>query len=300
MNTSPLATIKGFLGKNNVAESTRFPDKKGLVYLSECQNVDIDDQFMAHRRDGYPSTPSLSGSGIHSLWADGDISLFVQNGDLKSLSTTFAATTVKAGVGHARMNYVRPVDTIYLTNNSMIGYVADGIYGDFTAPTQTYKGLMRPGHLIEWFNGRLYVAREGEVWFSDPMNPGQTDHRKCFKQIGGYISMMSSVKDGLYVSEGKNTYFMAGLDPGEASLVKVADYPAILGSDVKIDGDRLGRNISGRAVLFTTPMGVCVGLDEGKFINLTESFYRPSSLNESRSILRMVGNFYQYLISQKA
>lgn len=300
MNTNLFAKIKGFLGKNNVAESMRFPDKKGLIYLSECQNVDIDDQLMAHRRDGYPATPALAGTGIHSLWADGDTCLFVQGGDLKGLGAAFSTTTVKTGVGHARMNYVRPVDDIYLTNDSVIGYVRGGVYYDFAVPTQTYKSPMKPGHLLEWFNGRLLVARNDEIWMSDPIFPGQTDERKAFKKFGGYISMMRAVKDGIYVSNSKETYFLAGLDPGEAALVKVANYPAILGSDIQIDGERLGRNISGRAVLFTTPMGICVGLDEGQFINLTENYYRPTSLNESRAMLRMVGNFYQYLVSQKS
>jgi hypothetical protein len=301
MNTSPLATIKGFLGKNNVADSARFPDKKNAIYLSECQNVDIDDQLMAHRRDGYPATPSLSGTGIHSLWADAETCLMVQNGDLKSLSASFVASTIKSGVGHSRMNYVRPADDIYLTNGSVIGYIRGGIYYDFTAPTETYKSLMKPGHLIEWFNGRLYVARGGDVWHSDAIYPGSTDERKNFKQLGGYVSLLRAVKDGIYVSNSKETYFLAGLDPGEATLVKVASYPAILGSDVQIDGDRLGlRDSSGRAVLWLSPQGICAGLDGGQFINLTQSFYRPTSLNESRAMLRLVGNFYQYLVSQKS
>ena len=301
MNTSPLANIKGFLGKNNVADPARYPDKKSAIYLSECQNVDIDDQLMAHRRDGYPATPSLSGTEIHSLWADSETCLFVQSGDLKSLDAAFGASTVRAGVGHARMNYVRPANKIFLTNNNIIGYVEDLVYSDFAAPSETYKSIMKPGHLIEWFNGRLYVARGGDVWFSDAVYPGSTDERKNFKQLGGYISMMRAVKDGIYVSNGKETYFMAGLDPGEAALVKVATYPAILGSDVQIDGERLGlRDISGRAVLWMTSQGICAGLDGGQFINLTQNFYRPTSLNESRAMIRLVGNFYQYVISQKS
>lgn len=137
MNTSPLAIFKGFLGKNNVADPARYPDKKNAIYLSECQNVDIDDQLMAHRRDGYPSTPSLSGSGIHSLWADAETCLMIQSGDLKSLSASFVASTVKAGVGHSRMNYVRPANMIFLTNNNIIGYVDSGVYADFTTPRKS-------------------------------------------------------------------------------------------------------------------------------------------------------------------
>jgi len=301
MNTRPLSIVKGFLGKNNVAESTRFPDKRGSIYLSECKNVDIDDFLMVHRRNGYPSTPSLSGSGIHSLWADSEICLFVQSGDLKILTATFSPSTIKAGVGHSRMNYVRPVETIYLTNNSIIGYVADGVYGNFTAPDQTYKTIMKPGHDLEFFNGRLYVARGGEIWFSDPVNPQWTDERKNFKQFDGYITLMKGVKDGLYLSDGKKTYFMSGLDPAEASLVVVSDYPAYLGSAIKLDAEKIGNgDIAGMAIIWASPMGFMAGFDGGIIHNLTGSFYRPESSNEGSAILRQNGNYFQYLLSQKS
>ena len=300
MNTRPLVSVKGFLGKNNVSDPSRFLGRKGAFYLAECLNVDIDDQLMPHRRDGYPSAASYSGTAIHSLWAENDVCLFVQNGDLKSLSAAFSATTIKSGVGHARMNYVRPTSDIYLTNNSVIGYIRGEIYYDFTAPDQTFKSMMKPGHLIEWYNGRLYVARGGEVWFSDPVYPWSTDERKNFKQLGGYVSLMAAVKDGIYVSEGKATYFMAGMDPGEASLVRVADYPAIVGSFVKVDAEKIGRDLTGRAVIFSTTMGVCAGLDSGNFINLTQNFYRPELSGEGAAILRQNGNFFQYLVSQKS
>lgn len=289
------------MGKNNVAESTRFPNKNGIIYLSECTNVDIDDQFMPHRRDGYPATPTLSAAGIHSLWADGDLCLFIQNGTLKRLNADYSATPLKADVGHARMNYVRPINQTYLTNDSIIGYVNEyGSYSDFPVPDQTYKTPMKPGHLIEWFNGRLYVARGDELWFSDPMAVYQTDERKNFKQMGGYISMIQAVRDGLYVSNLRVTFFLAGLDPHEAQLVKVADYPAILGTAIKADGERITRDISGRAVMWASPRGVCVGLDGGNFVNLTDAFYHPTYSGEGAAILRQVDNFFQILISQKS
>jgi hypothetical protein len=130
---------------------------------------------------------------------------------------------------------------------------------------------MNPGHLIEWFNGRLHVARGSEIWHSDAVYPGSTDERKNFKQLGGYISMMRAVKDGVYVSNSKETYFMAGLDPSEASLVKVADYPAILGSDVKIDGDHWAGHLGQAVLAFFN--GDLRGLDGGRFISAL-NFYR--------------------------
>jgi len=86
---------------------------------------------------------------------------------------------------------------------------------------------MVPGHLIEYFNGRLLVAWDNEIWFSDPMALMRTDKRRNFKQLPSRITLLSSVEDGIYVSDLEGTYFMGGGDPGEAILIDKADYPAI-------------------------------------------------------------------------
>ena len=189
------------------------------------------------------------GSGIHSLWSNGNICLFVQGPDLKRLNPDYTATTVLPGVGPARMVYVEVAGTVYLTNGTVIGYVREGAFTTFPDPGQTYKTQMIPGHLIEYFNGRLYVARDNEIWFSDPMALGRTDERRNFKQLPSRVTLMSAVDDGIYVSDLERTYFMGGGDPGEAVLIDKTDYPAIPYTAQKIDAARIGGlGLSGSAV----------------------------------------------------
>ena len=99
---------------------------------------------------------------------------------------------------------------------------------------------MVPGHLIEYFNGRLYVARDNQIWFSDPMALMRTDKRRNFKQLPSRVTLLSAVEDGIYVSDLERTYFMGGGDPGEVALIDKADYPAIPYTAQKIDAARIG------------------------------------------------------------
>ncbi len=114
--------------------------------------------------------------------------------------------------------------------------------------------------------------------------------------------MVRSVRDGLYVSNGRATYYLPGNDASELSLVKVDDEPAIFGTDVKVDGEIVGRNLPpGPAVLWLTKSGLAVGLPEGKMFKATQKSYCPTVPFAGSSIVgkNRLG-FYQYIASQQS
>jgi len=154
---------------------------------------------------------------------------------------------------------------------------------------------MVPGHLIEHLNGRLYVARDNEIWFSDPVALMWTDRRRNFKQLPSRITLLSSVEDGIYVSDLERTYFMGGGDPGEAVLIDKAHYPAIPHTEQKIDAPRIGSlGLSGSAVLWVSGMGIFLGGNQGQFKNITEEHFRIQRKPFSGdSIIRKEDGIYQ-------
>ena len=115
----------------------------------------------------------------------------MQGADLKRLNPDYTATTILSGAGPARMVYVDVAGTVYLTNGTIIGLCGMG-FQFFPEPQQTYKTPMVPGHMMEYFNGRLYVARDNEIWFSDPMALMRTDMRRNFKQLPSRITLLSA------------------------------------------------------------------------------------------------------------
>ena len=294
--TQPMFEIKGFRGKNNLADPARILPSGEASFLAECRDVDIDDKFMVHRRSGF-GPPIFPGGGIHSLWSNGDMCLFVQGADLKRLNPDYTATTGISGVGSSRMVYLDVAGTVYLTNGTLIGFMRDAVFNLFPDPQQTYKSPMAPGHLIEHFNGRIYVARDNEIWFSDPMALMRTDRRRNFKQLPSRITLMSAVDDGIYVSDLERTYFMGGGDPGEAVLIKKADYPAIPFTAQKIDAARIGDlGLSGLAILWASRQGVCIGANGGQFSNLTRDYFRIQEDSSSGvSFIWKKDGFYQFV-----
>jgi hypothetical protein len=298
-----ILTVKELLGLNNVLAPERIPPG-GRAFLTVAQNLDIDDSHKGTIRGGY-ANPVYLGSGIHSLFNYLDVDLFIEREDLKRLKPDYTAEIVHAGVGSARMNYVGVQDRIYYTNNSIIEYYDTQKKEPvaFAEATQTYKTKMLSGHLIEWFQGRLYVARGGELWASDPMAPHQTDTRNGFKSFGGYLTMIRAVQDGLYVSNGDKTFWLAG-EFTEMTRTNADEHPAILGSDVRIDGEFVGgKGFPGWVIVWMTRTGVAVGPAGGEVIKVNKNFRPELEYSGSAMVRKIVKSpdqqFYQYVVAQK-
>lgn len=95
---------------------------------------------------------------------------------------------------------------------------------DLTTPAEGRKcdtqGLrvMPPGQCVAAGNGRQFVARGNELLFSETMRYGLWNPAKNRIGFHGRIDMIAFVGDGtpgagLYVADGKRTYFLAGPDP---------------------------------------------------------------------------------------
>jgi len=194
------------------------------------------------------------------------------------------------------MIYVDVNGTVYLANATIIGYLRDNNFN--FPPSADLQISLVPGHLIEYFNGRLYVGRDNEIWFSDVMALMRTDKRRNFKQLPSRIMLMSAVDDGIFVSDLERTYFMRGGDPGEAVLIDKADYPAIPYTAQKIDMAKIGGlGLSGSAVLWASKMGVCLGASGGQVKNLTGDHFRiEGEIPPATSIIRKENGFHQYLV----
>ena len=301
MALSPTLRFSQFKGINNVDDPIRLHEGNkvsGITSLIEAENVDVDDKRMLSRRDGF-LTPRVAGI-THSIWSNEneDICFFVEGTELKQLFSDDTTVVVKTGLTPGLgMNYVEINNVVVVTNNQFIGYIEDGTYKEFTAPTNYGKVPAKPGHLIEVFNNKLLVAIGDSIYFSDSMMLNQFDDKKGYHQFHGVISMIKAVSDGVYISDSKNTYFLAGGDFAKAQQRKVADYLAFNDGAVKIEAEELAlEGFSGRAILWLSEKGFCVGTDGGHFANITKRVYSPgSNWNKGAGIFRKDKG--QYIIS---
>lgn len=88
-------------------------------------NFDVDDAGKVQLRQG--RTKVYAGNIVKdTFWSEGDISLFVEDGDLKILNTDFTATLLRSGVGYSPMRYVLVNGLVYYTNGVVTGIVREG------------------------------------------------------------------------------------------------------------------------------------------------------------------------------
>lgn len=293
--SEPLFDFRYFRGIDNVTDPAKLiPSKRG-VYLVEAKNVDVDDDGMLHRREG---SRVVYAGDCHSMWAnrDGSVCLFVQNGDLRRLWPDHTSALILPYVGQSRMSYVEVNDVIYWSNEEKIGYVQNGACYPFPIPANPFKEKMAGGHLIEYYNARLYAAQDTKILYSDPLVLVQKDKRKDFIQMPGRITMMKGVRDGLYVGSAGKTYFLGGYDPLEDGLamIPVLDQEPFEGAAIKFIDD-FGRGAHEIGVIFTTELGNYLARAEGLVTALTPAYFIDGKVTNATAICRDDRGFAQYL-----
>ena len=282
-------------GVNTVKDPARFEPHE-LVY---AHNIDISDKGRPSRRAGNTKKVTPSGS-IHSMWGDDKMCFYVENGILKRLHEDYTSTTLRTSVTNYHMSFVEVNDKYYYTNPAVIGYIENGVNTLFPTPSEDHKYVHRPGQLIEYYNGRLYVARNETIWYSDVNYFNQVDRRYNFIQFENEITMMRAVNDGIWVCVGdinrQNTYFIQGATREEFTLRNFANYGCIEGSDVSIkDAGKVGEGLTGKAVMWTSDGGICIGANSGQFINITDGKFNTPDKRFGAGLFRDENGLAQYI-----
>lgn len=271
------------------------PEDAGPTALTRAKNIDVNSAKKIGLRAG--QTLLYSGS-FHSLWSNQTMLLAVKSGDLISIGRSVASSVVlRSGVGDTRMVYVDINGDVYFTNERVIGYIRDGSAFSFVAPTVDFRRTPDPGHLIEYFNGSLFIARDNVIWFTDAFTYNRVDYRKNFKQLPSRLTMMRAVDDGMFLSDQTACYFAQGPRPNKWSLRKVHDCPAVLGSDTSLDGKRVKADIQGKVAFWLTSEGVQMGTNGGSVVNLTSARYSPPACSQGASLFKSSGSNKQVIIS---
>lgn len=272
---SPFVEVGAFKGINNVDDTISF----GAGFLSEANNVDIDNQSLISRRSGY--TLKLAGN-FQSIFGGSNILLAVKDGNLVEVDDDFSSYNIlHSNVGTLPMSYVEVNNKIYYTNGIVIGYVQNGESYQLKEPAETGRSKLPAGHIIEYYHGRLYTAKGNVIYYSDAMNLEQIQTRKNFIQLNSRIAMLKAVRDGLYTADG-SIKFLSGMIPNEFSVNILSNYNVIENTAVRMDGSylNLGNPIDGKVIYMATERGFAIGMNGGQFINLTSKYY--SDINGAR------------------
>lgn len=272
----PVTIFSASNGLNVKVDPTRVPfDKEsGVTDLSVAVNVNIDSTGRVSRRKGFAATTRTE--NIHSLWCGGVGCFFVTDSMLCLLGADYTSTAVATVTPGAPVSYFQLEKRTYWMNGYEKGFVEAGSnrswgIGSYVGPDSS-RILSDPpiGHLIAYDYGRVFVAQGPVIWYSEPFSLGAFDLARNFLPFESRITMMQPLLGGMFVSTETETYFLPGRDPQGTEPGKVADYPAIRGTDVRVDLSKIGAGeLTGIGAMWASTKGICAGTPDGRFINLT-------------------------------
>ena len=299
----PLYEIKKIKGIDNLASDDLRLDP-GFVRVAE--NVDIDSEMMARRRTGI--LRQLLSGAAHSGWSDEDkLGFLVLNNNLVQLNSDWSTTTILADVGPSKMNFFKVGGRIFFSNLLMNGYIQDGVGHGFPLITRTERERMIGGDLIEYHPPRLYVAQDQFIIRSVAGNPFEMDIERDHLDLGGDYTMLIGVngpagENGLYVSGGGKCMYVSNLEPSleNATYKTLLDVPALRGSAVAIERMDLGKGLVGRCCIWSTSIGVFMGLPGGYVKDLTSEHYAVLDIEEGFAYVKYHMGYRQYIFVGQA
>lgn len=261
----------------------RWTPEGGFIDLAVAYNVDVSDVGRISRRKGFTRRFT---TGAHSIFAFGSICLFVAENALRVLHEDFSSKGIRNVTAGARMDYEPVGNEIYYANGHEIGVVVAGAsfgwgFTEYVGPETTRQFSGPPiGRLLTYYNGRIYIAQNDVLWYSEPFSLNTFDLAGNFIQLPGYIRMLKAVAGGIYASTEENIFFYKGSTPKDFQEVKIANYPAIEGTDQTVQG-RIMFGQDGkpyvevawgleRSAIWLSEKGVCWGGSGGELYNLTE------------------------------
>ena len=257
--------------------------------LAQAVNISIDDRGLPSLRQG---DLRFSAGSYHSLFCKGGDCFVVQertnDAAIMRIISTDSVTIVGVRSGltkNLRMSWDRTgLDTFY-SNGAENGYIREGVSAAW--PVNTYQGpeadmqfvsTIPKAHHIAFRPGGQVLIAVGSAVFANhaPFQFGLFNLRSAnIAAFASDVTMLAGVRSGFFVSDGEQTSFFRQ-DQGWYSFKQeiVERAPALEGSlahDSVWLKEVLGDNApDGFGRIWASTKGVCLGTDDGVFINLTD------------------------------
>lgn len=279
----PITLFSGTAGLNTVLDPERLVSSPEKLELAEAVNISIDDRGLPSLRRG---GQSIFEAECHSLFcAGGDCFVIherTEDAAIMRIVNTDVIEGVRSGLTkNLRMSWTQTNTDTFYSNGVENGYIRDGVSNAW--PTSTYQGpaanrdfsAAPVGTHIAFKPGGLMLVAEGRtLWINHlPFDFGLFNKRSGFVQFASDILMICPVQSGVFVSDERQTWFLRGTNWHDFSQELAEDAPALEWSlahdrvflaDIGIEEQGFGR-------VWASARGLCLGLDSGRVINLTNN-----------------------------
>lgn len=303
-------------------------------FLRKALNVDLTAEGHPLRRQGYRQETS---GYAHSAWYSRELSLFfvVLEGQLRVGPTANNLVAVQNVNRYLHMSYAEHAGTVYYMNGAESGsYGANGYQvwpdpakvpdqpplptdvspmntddmtprdvpwadqddGDMLVHDEYFETLPI-GQLCASHKGRIYVAQDNVVYFSEALITDACRLATNLYMRPKYIWMLEPAEDGIYVADESSITFISGTDPFQASQVHVYPHGVVQGAFARIPGEKFGVDLRDVPVWWCKDGTMLLGLPNGQIRQLTrdrlavpEFGFGAVSLREREGISQVVSS----------
>ncbi len=257
----------------------------GRYHLAEAENVEVKGGRLV-RRPGYVR---LGGTGFTGLFSDGARLFGVRGDGLHAIGGDGSSRLLRGGLSEAPMAFARVGDTVHFANGFETGVIRDGACGPWNAPAFPFpdrRGRYGPppaGHLLAHHAGRLWIARENLVHFTEGAGLYDWVDRMAgfLPPCVGRVRMLRPVAAGLLIGDDAGVTLAAGNDPRTMTFARVCPVPPLPGSDVTLAAGRhaavAGREEGGDAAIWAGRDGIYLGDAAGRVTRLAAGAIPPAA-----------------------
>ncbi len=279
---NPKVIAKGFGGLVTKGDSTSLHSSSGIVPLTNCSNVDIDDLYRLSVRFGYESLLESILGNAHSVYGNKHINFLVFcEGDALSILdfSNSNVTRIRQVLINISMDYEFNSGLIYYTNGTQQGIINTTTLTNKPWEIETeYKGpvttriFSKPplGKLLHYYRGRMYIANGPYVYISEPFDNTRFVLDEGNLVLDSDVFMMTSTDSCLILGLKDKVICYIGSGPEEAEKVTLIESPAINGTQQKAYPSDLGLEGKDVGIIFTTAKGIVFVTGDGTLIKLSE------------------------------
>lgn len=292
-------------GLNTVLDPQRLlhgvKDEPGLVEFAQAVNISIDDRGLVCLREG--DTLSQAGE-FHSLFCDGHDCFAIQERTSDAAITRVNSDISLAGVRSQlakgrRMAWCQVNNDTFYSNGLQNGFIRGGVsfvwnagvyHGpdadlvfETSVPLASHIGF-RPG-------GQMLLAEGSAIWINhEPFKFGLYSKRMGYIGFESDVTMLATVRDGFFASDQSRTWFFRKMDGWYAYKQELAEDAPVLEGSLSYDVVALreiGIEIHGFGRFWASTRGICLGMDDGSLLNLTEKQIKyPAARTRGACLLR--------------
>lgn len=180
-------------------------------------------------------------------------------------------------------------DELYLAeefSGAFAEYVVTRRPDGATRTTQHLKP-MPCGDFVRSHAGRLYVAKDDTLYFSEALRPHLYDPRHNFVKFVGRITILESVDAGVVVGDSRGVWLAAGKDPEQFHLQRVSQAQAVRRSSLVVSGAHFNKELTQtdkNVAVWLSVEGYMLALPTGDVVPLHPERVRVAADLEGRSV----------------